>query len=132
MRNRIAENLGQNTSDLILPRWMNSQQANGNTLGFVPAWVICYTKPGFSNTVKTNIENFWVDPDTNKKNTLNQIDFTLDRFEVDKSATYNWDNNIIPPDWSVLPSADQTSITNQSKDFYVLFPQKTILPITPQ
>jgi len=132
MRNRIAENLGQNTSDLILPRWMNSQQANGSTLGFVPAWVICYTKPGFSNTVKTNIENFWVDATTTKKNTLNQIDFTLDRFEVDKSATYNWDNNIIPPDWSVLPSADQTSITNQSKDFYVLFPQKTILPITPQ
>lgn len=125
MRSTIAANLGQNTSDTILPRWMTSQQTNGNTLGYVPAWVVCYVKPGFGTTVKNNIQRSW-------NYQLNQIDFTIDRFEVDKSATYNWDNNLVPPDWDQLPSSGQTSITDQSKDFYVLFPQKTILPTIPQ
>ena len=125
MRSRIAENLGQNNSDTILPRWMTSQQANGNTLGYVPAWVICYANPGYGAIIRDNIQKSW-------NHTLNEIDFTIDRFEVDKSATYNWDNNLVPPDWDQLPSAGQTSITDQSKDFYVLFPQKTILPTTPQ
>jgi hypothetical protein len=125
MRSVIAANLGQNNSDTILPRWMTSQQTNGNTLGYVSAWVVCYVKPGFGTIVKDNIQRSW-------NHRLNEIDFTIDRFEVDKSATYNWDNNLVPPNWDQLPSSDQTSITDQSKDFYVLFPQKTILPTIPQ
>ena len=52
----------------LLPLWMTSQQANGGTLGYTQAWVICYTKPGFSVTIKNNIQNNW-------QYTLNQINF---------------------------------------------------------
>ena len=45
MRNRVAQVVGQEYNSKLLPQWMTSQQANGNTLGYTPAWVICYTKP---------------------------------------------------------------------------------------
>jgi hypothetical protein len=100
---------------------MTSQQANGSTLGYTQAWVICYTKPGFADIIKTNIENNW-------DYTLNLINFQIDRFSVDKSATYNYNNTTIPPSWDDLPSATPTPDPLDSEDFYVLFPRKTILP----
>jgi hypothetical protein len=105
---------------------MTSQQANGSTLGYTQAWVICYTKPGFANTIKTNIENNW-------DYTLNIINFQIDRFSVDKSATYNYDSTtdtwVAPyPGGDPLPSATPSPNPLNSKDFYVLFPRKTILP----
>jgi hypothetical protein len=121
MRNRVASVVGQEYNSKLLPLWMTSQQANGSTTGYVPAWVICYTKPGFSETIKSNIENNW-------GYTLNQINFEIDRFSVDKSATYNYDNNTSPASWTSLPSATPTPNPLDSKDFYVLFPRQTILP----
>lgn len=121
MRNRVADVLGQEYSSDLLPLWMTSQQANGSTLGYTQAWVICYTKPGYAETVKNNINNSW-------PYKLNQINFTIDRFSVDKSMTYNYDNNTVPPAWTGLPSATPVPNPKDSKDFYVLFPQKTILP----
>ena len=55
MRNQLARVLGQNTDVNLLPKWMTSQQLDGNTLGFTRAWLICYTKPGFANIIKNNI-----------------------------------------------------------------------------
>ena len=121
MRNRVADVLGQVYDSTLLPQWMTSQQPNGSTLGYTQAWVICYTKPGAAETIKTNIELNW-------PNTLNQINFQIDRFSVNKSATYNWDNNLTPPAWTGLPSASPVPDPLDSKDFYVLFPRKTILP----
>jgi len=121
MRNRVGQVVGQEYNSKLLPQWMTSQQLNGSTLGYTPAWVICYTKPGFSEIVKTNIENDW-------GHTLNEINFELDRFSVDKSATYNYDNNTDPAAWTGLPSATPTPNPLDSKDFYVLFPRQTILP----
>jgi hypothetical protein len=121
MRNQVASVVGQEYNSKLLPLWMTSQQANGSTTGYVPAWVICYTKPGFSETIKSNIENNWA-------YTLNQINFEIDRFSVDKSATYNYDNNTSPASWTSLPSASPTPDPLDSKDFYVLFPRQTILP----
>jgi hypothetical protein len=103
---------------------MTSQQLNGSTLGYTQAWVIAYTKPGLANTVKNNIETLW-------PYKLNQINITIDRFTVDKSATYNWDNSLQPPNWTGLPSADPVPDPLDSKDFYVLFPRQTILPRQP-
>ena len=100
---------------------MTSQQADGNTLGYTQAWVICYTKPGKSVLVKENIQTNW-------PYTLNQINFEIDRFSVDKSATYDYDNNLNPPAWTGLPSASPVPNPLDSKDFYVLFPRQTILP----
>ena len=121
MRNRVAQVVGQEYDSRLLPLWMTSQQANGSTLGYTQAWVICYTKPGFADTVKNNIVNLW-------PYTLNQINFNIDRFTVDKSATYNYDKNVNPPAWTSLPSATPVPDPLDSKDFYVLFPRKTILP----
>lgn len=121
MRNRVAQVLGQQYDSRLLPLWMTSQQADGNTLGYTQAWVICYTKPGMSVLVKKNIQTNW-------PYTLNQINFEIDRFSVDKSATYDYDNNLNPPTWTGLPSASPVPDPLDSKDFYVLFPRQTILP----
>jgi hypothetical protein len=121
MRNRVAQVVGQVTQSTLLPLWMTSQQANGSTLGYTQAWVICYTKPGLANAIKTNIEVSW-------PYTLNQINFQIDRFSVDKSVTYNYNNRTVPASWSELPSATPTPDPLNSRDFYVLFPRQTILP----
>ena len=121
MRNRVAQVIGQEYDSRLLPLWMTSQQINGGTLGYTQAWVICYTKPGFSNTIKANIETNW-------PYTLNEINFRIDRFSVDKSETYNYNNNSDPPVWAALPSATPVPNPLDSQDFYVLFPRQTILP----
>jgi hypothetical protein len=121
MRKRVSQVLGQEYNSNLLPLWMTSQQENGNTLGYTQAWVICYTKPGYAETIKNNINNNW-------EGTLNLINFKIDRFTVDKSLTYNYDNNLVPPTWTDLPSATSEPDPIDSKDFYVLFPRKTILP----
>ena len=131
MREQVADVLGQDVNSSLLPLWMTSQQPNGSTLGFTPAWVICYTKPGFSETVKRNIETLWVDPLGNI-NKLNIINFRLDRFTVDKVITYNYDKGLSPPAWTSLPSATPVPDPSDSQNFYVLFPRKTILPDDPQ
>jgi len=121
MRTRVAQTLGQEYNSNLLPQWMTSQQANGSTLGYTQAWVICYTKPGYSDTIKNNIETLW-------PFTLNQINIEIDRFSVDKSATYNYNSAGDPPAWDALPSATPVPDPLDSQDFYVLFPRKTILP----
>ena len=121
MRNRVSAVVGQEYNSKLLPLWMTSQQSNGSTLGYTQAWVICYTKPGLAETVKTNITNLW-------NHTLNEINFKIDRFSVNKSATYNYDNSLSPPAWIGLPSGTPVPSPVDSKDFYVLFPRQTILP----
>ena len=144
MRNRVADELGQVYNSTLLPLWMTSQQPDtpanralgvaGGTLGYTPAWVICYTKPGYADIVKTNIETNWgyVSYNTGQAQfqtyKLNQINFNIDRFSVNKSITYDWDNNLTPPAWTGLPSAEPVPNPLNSQDFYVLFPRETILP----
>lgn len=121
MRKELTSNINQNVDSRLLPQWMVTQQTDSTTLGFVLAWVICYTKPGMSATVKNNIEMMW-------GHKLNEIDFTIDRYVVDKSATYNWNTNLAVPTWNSLPSGVPVPDPFDSKDIVVLFPRKTILP----
>jgi hypothetical protein len=121
MRNELIANMNHSDSQDLLPKWMTSQQADGTTLGFVNAWVICYTLPGYSTTIKDNINNNW----TYK---LNMIDFSIDRFLVDKSATYNYNTNLSLPSWTEIPSNTPTPDPKDTYDIAVLFQQKTILP----
>lgn len=121
MRNRVGQVVGQEFDSRLLPTWMTSQQENGGTLGYTQAWVICYTLPGLANTIKENIENNW-------PYKLNQINFKIDRFSVDKSSTFNYDNYLDPAAWTSLPSGSPVPNPLDSKDFYVLFPRQTILP----
>lgn len=131
MRTRIQDVIGSQDDFRLLPRWMTSQQLNGSTLGYTPAWVICYTKPGFSEVVKDNINTLWTD-NTGNLLTLNKINFQIDRFSVDKSLTYNYDTTLDPKAWVSLPGGDPVPNPIDSKNFSVLFPRKTILPNTPQ
>lgn len=156
MRTQVADVLGQEFDFRLLPAWMTSQQLNGSTLGYTPAWVICYCKPmiivngqeltyeefaetglnrndykSYAEQIAYNINNNWKDElGYNKR--LNQINFQIDRFTVDKSITYNYDKNTSPPSWTGLPSATPVPDPIDSKDFYVLVPRKTILPDIPQ
>lgn len=138
MREQVIDTVGQVSN--LLPRWMLSKQPNGRILGFTPAWVIAYVKPGQSARIKYNIQQqFGVQ--------LNQIDFKVDRYELDRSMTYNWDP--ITQKWIPQPPAattfDSTStifdgngtrfispVNNSSTettafDKYLVFPYRTIL-----
>lgn len=228
MRQQVVDELGQTQNYEILPLWMTSQQRNGSTLGFTPAWVIAYCKPkivtlpsitvtscdetaftlGSGNTndlsvgdlitfnsnimfgdisrgqnyyihsipnstsftisrtiggpilalnpgsgtmiakpyvtitlpngtishsptyaeyIQYQIRNNWTNV-AGELQTLNTINFKIDRFSVNKSATYNYDNYLNPPAWTSFPSASPTPDPIDSQDFYVLFEQETILP----
>ena len=121
MSKQLTNVLGNNPSSSLLPKWMTTQQLNGSVLGYTRAWVICYTIPGQSTTVVNNINNNW-------PYKLNEIDFTVDRYYIDKSNTYNWNDNLSIPSWTDLPSATPTPDPINSKDFVISFPQKTIIP----
>lgn len=82
MRVQVIDSVGQVSR--ILPRWMQSTQADGRVLGFVPAWVIAYVNPGSAGQVAYNIEQQF-------GTQLNLIDFKADRYEIDRSMTTNWD-----------------------------------------
>jgi hypothetical protein len=123
MRTELTDRLVQNQSQDILPLWMTSQQINGNTLGYVQAWVIAYTLPGYAETIKDNINNNW-------EYTLNLIDFSIDRFNVDRSGTFDYNTNLYSGAWTNLPSATPTPDPMDQYDIPVLFPRKTILPKT--
>jgi hypothetical protein len=127
MREQVGDVLGQEFNFRLYPKWMTSQQSDGSTLGFTPAWVIAYCKPGLAETVKNNIENNWKDM-LGDNIRLNQINFKIDRFTVDKSATYNYDTLLDPASWTSLPSATPFPVPKDLYDFHVLYPRKTILP----
>jgi hypothetical protein len=82
MRDQVIDTVGQISN--ILPRWMLSKQSNGQVLGFVPAWVICYAKPGRSGQIAYNIQQQFGEQ-------LNRVDFEVDRYELDRLLSHNWD-----------------------------------------
>lgn len=208
MRKRVEQELGVDFNFRLLPLWMTSQQADGNTLGFTPAWVIAYTKipepieviatatfnltkevqlesvdglivggtivfsgdsigslnpdqlyyvneinaltnriklsntqygtnislvsgtgnmagvydaVSYAGIIKHNIETQW-------QYTLNQINFQIDRFTVGKELTWDLSTEVTPSAWTRYPSGVPVPNPVDSKDFYVLFPRRTILP----
>jgi hypothetical protein len=82
MRDQVIDTVGQVSP--ALPLWMTSKQPNGNVLGFVPAWVIAYVLPDQSGRVAYNIQQRITFD-------LNVINYKVDRYELDRSQTPNWD-----------------------------------------
>ena len=121
MREEISSKLGENFNVDLLPKWMTTQQSNGVILGYIEAWVICYTLPGYAETIRQNIVNNW-------DYRINRINFQVDRYLVDKTATFDYNNYLSPARWNELPSATPEPNPLDKNDFAVLFPQKTILP----
>jgi hypothetical protein len=95
MRDQVIDVVGQISTKL--PLWMTSKQSDGRVLGFTPAWVICYTNPGRSAQIAYYLNEFGP--------ALNQIDFKVDRYEVDATLSVNWDPNT--QNWT--PEANQTT-----------------------
>ncbi len=82
MRTQVIDSVGQISN--ILPRWMLSKQLNGQTLGFLPVWIIAYAQPGAGGQIAYNIQSQFGDQ-------LNLVDFEVDRYELDNLLTKNWD-----------------------------------------
>lgn len=106
MRDQVVSVVGQISPPLTpaLPLWMTSVQTDGRVLGFTPAWVIAYVLPGKSGQVAYNIR-------TQFGEQLNKIDFEVDRYELDRSQTHNW--NTTTQSWT-LPIAATTFDLNAS------------------
>jgi hypothetical protein len=82
MRDQVIDVVGQISTQL--PLWMTSKQTNGRVLGFTPAWVMCYVKPGRSRQIAYYIATeFGVQ--------LNRVDFKVDRYILDRELSRNWD-----------------------------------------
>jgi hypothetical protein len=81
MRDQVIDTVGQISN--TLPLWMICKQANGQTLGFTPAWVIAYANPGRGEQLAYYIGQDFVEK-------LNVIDFEVDRYELDNLLTRNW------------------------------------------
>jgi hypothetical protein len=142
MRTQVIDTVGQISP--ALPLWMVSKQSNGRVLGFTPAWVIAYTKPGQSSRIAYNIRTKFGDQ-------LNLIDYKVDRYELDKSQTYNWEpynDSTISGRWIPYPPVATTFDNNTTTfdggavafiapadrwpgddrfDKYLVFPKRTIL-----
>jgi hypothetical protein len=94
MRDQVIDVVGQVSN--VLPLWMTSKQANGQVLGFTPAWVIAYVKPGQAERVAYYVHTEFGDQ-------LNLIDFKVDRYELDNLLTKNWDRET--QQWTPEPNA---------------------------
>ena len=94
MRDQVVDSIGQISP--ALPLWMTSKQADGRVLGFQPAWVIAYVRPGEGARVSYNIRTRFGD-------NLNLIDFEIDRYTLDRSQTRNWDP--VTDQWIPQPPA---------------------------
>jgi hypothetical protein len=82
MRDQVIDVVGKISN--VLPLWMTSKQANGQVLGFTPAWVIAYVTPGNAARVAYNIKTQFGDQ-------LNKVDFGVDRYELDRLLSIHWD-----------------------------------------
>jgi hypothetical protein len=82
MRDQVIDQVGQ--VGTILPLWMTSLQENGKQLGYVPAWVIAYVNPGTSLRLAYYINQIYA-------NRFNTVNFTVDRYILDRKLSYNWD-----------------------------------------
>ena len=93
MRDQVIDVVGQISTKL--PLWMTSKQANGQILGFTPAWVMCYTKPGRSQQIAYYVQ-------TQFAGHLNAVDFKVDRYVLDRTMSRNWDT--ATQNWTPKPS----------------------------
>lgn len=107
MRDQVIDTVGQVSN--ILPLWMLSKQKNGAVLGFTPAWVLAYTKPGRAEQIAYYIK-------TQFGSQLNLVDFEVDRYEVDEFLTKHW--NPVTDQWVPSPP---TLTTFDSGSTYATF-----------
>ena len=69
-------------NQVSLPEWMTSPQPNHKQLGFTRAIVLAYTVPGASNLIAYRLKSNGI--------VFNDIDFVLDRYDLDNALTANY------------------------------------------
>lgn len=82
MRNKMIADLSLSVLE-PLPRWMTSKQEDGRIIGWVPAVVVAYVKPGEGARVAFNIER-------NNSN-INLVSFEVDRYILDNNLSKYYD-----------------------------------------
>ena len=82
MYQRIGDNIGYENRS-VLPRWMTSTQSDGSVLGFVRAFVLCYTQPNRSVEIAYRINEVLAE--------YENIQFVVDRYEYDSVLSDNFD-----------------------------------------
>jgi hypothetical protein len=92
MREQVITQVGQVSKQL--PDWMTSTQEDGSVLGFTPAWILAYVEPGKADEIK-----YFLNQDTTLN--LNQIDFEVDRYNLDLGQSFNW--NTSKQEWIPSP-----------------------------
>jgi hypothetical protein len=93
MRDQVIDVVGQISTKL--PLWMTSKQADGRVLGFTPAWVMCYVKPGRARQIAYYISTLF-------GKQLNLVDFKVDRYVLGTDLSRNWDTET--QQWTPTPS----------------------------
>jgi len=117
MRDQLFDTIG--VQEFVLPDWMTSKQKNGRPLGFVPAWVIAYVKPGEGEKLAYRIREFI-------GRELNKIDFEVERYILEGVTTQFW--NTETQEWNEnITLEDVSYIDDDRLDKYLLFPDQTIL-----
>ena len=100
MRDQVIDTVGEVAN--ILPLWMTSKQANGKVLGFTPAAILAYTKPGKGDQLAYYIR-------TEFGERLNLVDFEVDRYELDRLLSKNWDPIADSTGGAWVPPAAETT-----------------------
>ena len=93
MRDQVIDVVGQISTKL--PLWMTSKQTDGRVLGFTPAWVMCYVKPGRARQIAYYIADQFGQQ-------LNRVDFKVDRYILDTEMSRNW--NAATQRWTPAPT----------------------------
>jgi hypothetical protein len=88
IKNTVVDDRRAVTDQEFLPLWMRTPQiGSSNELGYVLALPIVYTKPGESQKIKENIENFNFD--------FKDLDFEIDRYIIDNTKDINREQYIL-------------------------------------
>jgi hypothetical protein len=85
MRNRLEDEIGLNVRE-VLPQWMSNRQTDGSIIGWKPAAVLAYVKPGAGDRILFNLK---------RRTDLDQklISFEVDRYILDNNLSKTYDTN---------------------------------------
>ena len=108
MAERVGDDIGYQDRS-ILPDWMTSRQTDGRVLGFTRGLILCYANPGKSAEIAYRVEQ--------EINTLNLIDFTIDRYEWDSILSDNFSRSPYYGTGLIFTSTFSNLVTGVGTDF---------------
>jgi len=117
LRTQVIDKIGKKEN--LFLRWMTSVQNDGNILGYVPAWIIAYTKPSNADGILYRISE-------NYAYKLNSIDFAVDRYVINNHESRFWDKEdqrwpqYVSTTFDIYNhtySTDKTDITSDSTSY---------------